>query len=252
MKILIVDDSSDSRRLLRYIAEQHGHRVVEAKNGLEALTLAKFSRPDLIISDTLMPVMDGFQLLRNLEKEVQFRMIPFIFYSATYSEEKDVHLGLSLGAAGYIVKPKDPVNIWQEVESILEKYRSGQISSERLADEEEEHLERYCEIVAIKLEEKVRQLEESQKERERAEAALRESEAKFITIFKAVPASLGISVLADGRLVEVNESFLKIAGYERHEVIGRTALELGLWANPADRDMVVRTLQQQGASATLS
>ena len=70
---------------------------------------------------------------------------------------------------------------------------------------EQEHLERYSEVVAIKLEEKVKQLEETQRERERAEAALRDSEVKFVTIFKAVPALLGISVLADGRLVEVRD-----------------------------------------------
>ena len=55
-----------------------------------------------------------------------YRAIPFIFYSATYAEQQDVQLGLSLGAEGYIVKPKDPAEIWHEVERILEKCRTEQ------------------------------------------------------------------------------------------------------------------------------
>ena len=245
MKILIVDDSSDGRRILRYLVEQHGHQVIEAKNGQEGLVMAESHHPDLIISDVLMPVMDGFQFLRNLKKEASFRAIPFIFYSATYAEEQDVQLGLSLGADRYIIKPKDPEEIWHEVERVMEKPRAEKAIPADLIGGENAHLERYSHVVALKLEEKVRQLEETQKERERAEAALRESEKKFITIFKAVPALLGISVLTDGRLVEVNETFLRAVGYERDEVIGRSTIELGLWADPGERATIVRTLQEQ-------
>ena len=79
------------------------------------------------------------------------------------------------------------------------------------------------------------------------EQALRKSERRFITIFQAVPALLAISIPATGQLVEVNEAFLRTIGYRRDEVIGRTTLELGLWADPEDRAQVVAALVDRGS-----
>ncbi|HEY3308430.1 MAG TPA: PAS domain S-box protein [Desulfuromonadaceae bacterium] len=84
-------------------------------------------------------------------------------------------------------------------------------------------------------------------ERKRDEEALRQSESKFATIFKMVPALLVISIMPDGRIIEVNEAFLKAEGFQREEVIGHTTLGLGIWTNPGDHEIVIRTLLEQGA-----
>jgi PAS domain S-box-containing protein len=79
------------------------------------------------------------------------------------------------------------------------------------------------------------------------EEALRASEEKFAKAFRCCPSAISISTLAEGRSIEVNDAFLRSSGYQRDEVIGRTASELNLWVNLADRDRIVQLLQQQGA-----
>lgn len=82
-------------------------------------------------------------------------------------------------------------------------------------------------------------------ERKRLEEALRKSERKFSRIFHAVPSLLGICTLEEGRFIDVNESALETLGYLREEVIGRTALELGIWEDESVRDGVLQALERQ-------
>ncbi|HEY3026127.1 MAG TPA: PAS domain S-box protein [Pyrinomonadaceae bacterium] len=81
-------------------------------------------------------------------------------------------------------------------------------------------------------------------ERKRSEKALRESEERFSKAFHSSPAALSIALLADGRLLEVNAAFLRMTGYTRDEIIGRTALEVGLWASPDCRLTMAETLRE--------
>src|SRR6266545_2533991 len=83
-------------------------------------------------------------------------------------------------------------------------------------------------------------------ERSQRKEALRESEEKFFKVFHATPAFLAITTLADGRFIEVNESFERILGYRAEEVIGRSSLELNIWENRADRAAVIKTLHEAG------
>jgi PAS domain S-box-containing protein len=83
-------------------------------------------------------------------------------------------------------------------------------------------------------------------ERKRAEEARRKSEKKFLTVFHAVPALLGITTLAEGRFIDVNETCMRILGYQREEMIGRTSLELGIWESELERNRVIRALEEQG------
>jgi histidine kinase len=88
-------------------------------------------------------------------------------------------------------------------------------------------------------------------ERQQAEEALRVSETKFATAFRSSPEAITISTLNDGCYIEINESSLRMLGYSREEMMGRSALELGIWANPADREAIKHRLQQQGSVTNL-
>jgi PAS domain S-box-containing protein len=83
-------------------------------------------------------------------------------------------------------------------------------------------------------------------ERKRAEQRLRESEERFAKAFESSPLALTITSLQTGRLLEVNETFTRLSGYTREETVGRTTLELGLWAEPADREAELATVAQHG------
>jgi CheY-like chemotaxis protein len=175
MKILIVDDNIDDLTLLQHIVERNGHVPIKAQNGQEALDLAASQMPDLIISDALMPVMDGFVFLKKLKMDEVLKSIPFIFYSAAYQEDKDMALATRLGACAYILKPKAPDDLWAEV---LQTYTRCQtetkVSTKLLKEDEVEYLEQYSKIVATKLEEKVAELEEALRQRQEAEEKLKE------------------------------------------------------------------------------
>ena len=186
MKILIVDDNLDDRKVLRYTVEKNCHEAIEAEDGLDGLRKAKINSPDLIISDALMPVMDGFQFLRSIKQDESLRSIPFIFYSATYKGNEDVQLALSLGADAYIIKPKDPVELWDEVVQIVEEGKKGKVITADVITEESEYLKRYSQVVATKLEEKVRELNETLAQRKKAEDSLRQQKEFLIKIIESL------------------------------------------------------------------
>jgi len=161
MKVLVVDDSRSDRKVIRYNLEWHGCQVVEASNGRQGLEMADREKPDLIISDCLMPIMDGFHFLHELRKVTELRSIPFVFYSAVYTGSKETELAVSLGAQAFIEKPKEPDELWEAIGRILAARTSEGVETEQRVLAEGEFLKDYSEMVARKLEEKVRELSET-------------------------------------------------------------------------------------------
>lgn len=117
-KILIAEDSSTIMAIVEHKLKQSGFEVHCAKDGEEAWKTAKEVKPDLILLDVIMPVMDGFQVLKKLKQSKSLRDIPVIFLTAK-GMETDMVKGFEIGAKDYIVKPFSPDVLLARVNSIL-------------------------------------------------------------------------------------------------------------------------------------
>jgi len=169
-RILIVDDNAQNLYLLESILKPKQFEIVSARNGAEALDLAGKNPPDLIIADILMPVMDGFTLLQRWRADDRFRSIPFIFYTATYTDPKDEAFALKLGADRFIIKPQKADTLFRIISEILEE--NGQkrpVLPTRAPGDEREILREYNEVLFRKLEKKVMDLENEIIEHHQAE-----------------------------------------------------------------------------------
>ncbi len=103
-KILIADDDPRSIKLLNFRLKGMGHEAIYALNGREALEIAAKEKPDLILLDVMMPVMNGFQVLRKLKLQEETKNIPVIMLTAKM-QEKDIVFGIEAGAMDYVTKP---------------------------------------------------------------------------------------------------------------------------------------------------
>lgn len=219
MKILIVDDNAADRTLLRYNLEHHGCEVIEASDGAEGLHLASINQPDLIVSDALMPVMDGFQFLRVAKNDVTLSLIPFVFYSAIYTGREEVEFALSLGADAFIIKPTDPDEFWTELNRIINAkiLQETQPTLATPIDDEHDYLQRYSNIVATKLEEKVKELET-------ANTKILESEQFIKNIVESVDEGI-VVIDPNYRILSTNRAYLLFCKKPPDDILGKHCFE---------------------------
>jgi len=169
MKILIVDDIEQNLYMLQVLLEGHGYEVVSTRDGTEALEVARRDPPGVVISDILMPVMDGFALCREWKKDDLLKAIPFVFYTATYTDPKDEKFAFSLGAERFIVKPAEPDVFMEMVREVVENCETGRLVAPRepVVEKEAVVFKQYNEALIRKLEDKMAQLEEANQALER-------------------------------------------------------------------------------------
>ena len=117
--ILVVEDMSQIRGLLEVTLRFEGYPVESGSNGEEALELIAQNKPAMIITDILMPKMDGFALVYHLRKNPKTRSIPVVFLSATYVTKEDKDFALSLGAVRFLEKPIDTADFLLTIGEIL-------------------------------------------------------------------------------------------------------------------------------------
>jgi len=177
MKILNVDDRAANRYLLETLFRAGGYQVVSVSNGQEAIRKLESEPFDLIISDILMPQMDGFQLCRAAKSHPCFKNIPFIFYTATYTDEKDKEFGLGLGADRFLVKPEEPKKLLDIVEEVLRERKTREAPKTEIPQESDEsYLKLYNTRLVGKLEHKVSELEKATRQ---LKAALEAKESEM-------------------------------------------------------------------------
>ncbi len=117
--ILVVEDVGHIRELLEVTLRFKGYPVVTARNGDEALSLIENERPALIITDILMPKLDGFALAHRLRSDPRTQSIPIVFISATYVSQEDRAFALDLGAVTFLEKPVETDELLLTVAEIL-------------------------------------------------------------------------------------------------------------------------------------
>jgi putative nucleotidyltransferase with HDIG domain len=173
IKVLVVDDNSESLYLLDRLLVGSGYLTSTAENGVEALKKLKKEKIDIIISDVLMPKMDGFKLCRACKKDERLRKIPFLFYTATYRRKEDEDFGLSLGAERFIMKPIEPVELLKIISDVLEEQKKRKPEKVLARPiKEKSYLAEYNKRIIKKLEDKVISLDKEITRRKKTEDEL--------------------------------------------------------------------------------
>jgi PAS domain S-box-containing protein len=218
-KVLIVDDNSTNLYMLETLLKGYGFEVISAENGEDALDKAFLNPPDLIVTDILMPVMDGYALCRRWKSHDTLKHIPLVFYTATYTGSKNEDFALSLGAERFIIKPQEPdilMNILKEV--LEENYVVKQVATKPL-EEEMEFFRQYNEILFKKLEKKMLDLEIANQE-------LRILEERYRLSFENV-SDVVYTIDTDLNIISISPSVERILGYKPKDFIGRPVSDLG-------------------------
>jgi len=225
---LIVDDHEENRYLLRTVLTSAGYEVREASNGADALNEARSHPPTIIISDILMPQMDGFAFCRECSRDPALAKIPFVFYTATYTSPADEALAAKLGAARFITKPVGDDEFIAAISDIVEAQESGRLAPRPAPPEDETVYYRlYNEVLIHKLEVKVLELEQQIAERLRAEGEREQLQAQLIQAQKVD----AVGRLAGGIAHDFNNVLSVIIGFAE--------LALDTSANESVRDDLV-------------
>ncbi len=239
-KILVVDDEEISRRYLKTLFEDRGFSVYTAKNGMEALRIAKKDPPDIVVSDILMPVMDGFKLCKQWKSDDRLKKIPLVFLTGNFVSKEDEELARSIGANLVIQKTRMPGELSSRIEDILTKPESQLTGMEdAIKASETDFLEKYSEAISKKLDEKTRELKE-------INTRLEASEREYRSFFENAAEGL-LRTTKEGRILMANPAFCRMLGYESFEDLTAfvTDVSLQLYVNTEDRRRLLRILEQR-------
>ena len=234
MKILIVDDDKENLYMLETLLLGQGYEVVSAADGEEALEKALHDDFDLIISDILMPRMDGFQLCREVKADGKLKKIAFVFYTATYTDSKDEEFALSLGVEKFIVKPTEPDIFIEILKEVIRSYKTGTLAAPKPPVEKETvYFKRYNELLVRKLEDKMLQLQSINK-------TLVESERKYRELIDNASDAVMV-VEPTGCLSFVNSKFCEMMGHSMEEA---KKLQFSKLVHPEDLAMVTENFRK--------
>lgn len=225
-RILIVDDKDENLYYLRALLEAAGYEVDSARHGAEALVQARQVPPGIVVSDLLMPVMDGFRLLQEWKADEGLRHIPFVVYTATYTHPEDEKLALSFGADAFILKPSEPEDFLRGIREVEARGATKVPALTGPPVDEPALLKQYNETLIWKLEEKTlhltgtnREFQLELAERKRAQAATARSEAEFRVLAEAMPQIVWIAG-PDGDNTYFNRQWMEYTGLTLEESLG--------------------------------
>jgi len=267
VEILNVEDSLVEAELLRRILVNAGYRVTQAKNGEEGLQALREHHYALVISDIQMPLMDGYELCREIKRDERLWNIPVILTSVL-SEPEDIIKALNVGADGYLTKPYVEAGLLARIHSLLSTPANRSRSEERRTEQVEYNGKRYTinadsrQLLNLLLSvyestlSQNRELASTQTQlnrlnetleaqvQERTEA-LQESEARYKRITEGLTDYQYTVRIENGRAVETTQSpaCVTVTGYMAEEFAANPNLWIEMVA-PEDRDLVREHVQQ--------
>ncbi len=213
MKVLIVDDNENNRYLLDMLLRGHGYDVVLATNGSEALKVLDAGGIGMIVSDILMPVMDGFELCRKVKSSAQHCHIPFIIYTATYTGPQDEAFAMKIGANRFVLKPCEPSVFMEMVRELEASSKRGTTPPPTAPINEEEVLKLYNERLVRKLEQKMMQLEQEVQARREAEQKAQAASERWQITFDAMLDPVALLDVG-GAIMQCNRAFVDFLGQD--------------------------------------
>jgi PAS domain S-box-containing protein len=210
-RILVVDDVEHVRTLIRKILESSGFEVVDFPDAIQATEYLQDSKVNLIISDLMMPHMDGYAFCRKVKSDSRLEDIPFIFVTAAFTDEIDKELAEKVGAQAYITKPIMAAHLLETIEGLL---KQSQLESSKNETENPDDIEQmYTEVLSRKLNLKVKELEEER-------AALRKSEEHLRMVTNAIPEQL-FELDRRHTYLYLNAAHAKWLGLSEQAILGR-------------------------------
>ncbi len=217
LNILIVDDQPINLKLLRAELEAEGHIVFDASNGVEGLAALDREQIDVIISDILMPVMDGYRFCNEVRRSERHHDIPFIVYTSTYLSPSDEKLSFDLGADHYLRKPASLPDIKQSIANVLAAPRHEPTAVIDSTDV----LKEYNAGLVTKLEKKNFELSSAITERNRTEEELRNANAQLREFLDHTPVVLYALRLEGEKILPrfVSENITRLLGFDAKEAL---------------------------------
>ena len=214
MNLLIADDNATNIKLLEAILAADGHLVFSARDGLEALEVLNREKIDAVISDILMPSMDGYRLCFEMRHNQRFQTIPFVVYTNTYTSPSDERFARQVGADRFMRKPANA----SEIAKMISSLTSHSESTPPAIDEQLLVVKEFNELL-------VRKLEEKNVELKRQAEELRATREQLKSFFSA--ATAGLCILdSQLRYVQVNDTLATFNGLPAKDHLGKTIHEV--------------------------
>jgi PAS domain S-box-containing protein len=251
MKILCIDDMPDNLTALKAVIQDAFPEsvVLTSLNGPRGIELAVAEKPDMIFLDIVMPGMDGFEVCRRLKEDEQTRPIPVVFVTALKSDRDSRIKALDVGADAFLTKPIDEVELTAQVRAMAKiktankKQRDEQGRLESLVAERTRELEQ-SRTETLRLLEELRAENESRK---KIEGELRKSEEKYRNIFNNAQIGIFRTRLSDGKVIECNERFARLYGYETREDCMSDFVASEHYVDPRSRQRMLDALMERGS-----
>jgi len=211
MRVLVVDDNAINRKLLRVTLSTARHEAVEAVDGVEALEQLRAGSFDAVISDILMPRMDGYRLCYEIRASFETRDLPILIYSSTYLSESDEHLALRVGADRFIRKPASAEVILGALGQLARAPRKSQEQPDP-PSQDLEILKEYSEGLVRMLEKRNQELEAT--------------EQRYRALFDRNPLPLWVFDPETLAFLTVNDAAVRHYGYSREEFLAMTLKDI--------------------------